>query len=107
MNWVDQFMDYLHCVKSVRFRSFSGPYYPAFGLNSISPYSVRMRENTDQKTSEYEHFLRSVIHMDTELLSVNQKRPTMRDKIIDLVFTLYGGRGVYIIYHTLFRHTEG
>ena len=35
---------------------FSGPYFPAFGLNTeryvvrtISPYSVRMRENTDQK----------------------------------------------------------
>ena len=26
----------------------------------ISPYSVRMQENTDQKNSEYEHFLRSV-----------------------------------------------
>ena len=26
----------------------------------IFPYSVRMRENTDQKNSEYEHFLRSV-----------------------------------------------
>ena len=25
----------------------------------ISPYSVRMRENTDQKNSEYGHFLRS------------------------------------------------
>ena len=25
---------------------FSGPYFPAFGLR-ISPYSVRMRENTD------------------------------------------------------------
>ena len=22
-----------HCVKSVRIQSFSGPYYPAFGLN--------------------------------------------------------------------------
>ena len=32
---------------------FSFPYFPAFGLNteirSISPYSVRMRENTEQK----------------------------------------------------------
>ena len=32
---------------------FSGPYFPAFGLNTeilrISPYSVRMGENTDQK----------------------------------------------------------
>ena len=25
----------------------------------ISPYLVRMRENTDQNDSEYEHFLRS------------------------------------------------
>ena len=33
-----------HCVESVRFRSSSGP------------YSVRMRENTDQKNSEYGHF---------------------------------------------------
>ena len=33
---------------------FSGPHFPAFGL-----YSVRMRENTDQKNSEYGHFSRS------------------------------------------------
>ena len=58
-----------HCVKSVRIQSYSGPYFLAFGLNterykesqrSISPYSVRMRENTDQNNSEYEHFSRSV-----------------------------------------------
>ena len=36
-----------HCVKSVRIQSFSGP------------YSVQMRENTDQKNSEYGLFLRS------------------------------------------------
>ena len=35
-----------HCVKSVRVRS-------------ISPYSVRMRENTDQSNTEYGHFSRS------------------------------------------------
>ena len=35
------------CVKSVRIRSDSGP------------YSVRIRENTDQNNSEYGHFLRS------------------------------------------------
>ena len=29
-------------------------------MRSISPYSVRMRENMDQKNSEYEHFSRSV-----------------------------------------------
>ena len=30
----------------------------------ISPYSVRMRENTDQNNSEYGHFLRSEIVYD-------------------------------------------
>ena len=39
------------CVKSVHIRSYSGPYFPAFGL--------RMRENIDQNNSEYGHFLRS------------------------------------------------
>ena len=34
--------------------------FPAFGDTNISPYSVRMRENTDQNKSEYGHFLRSV-----------------------------------------------
>ena len=33
--------------KSVRFRSYSGP------------YSVRLRENMGKNNSEYEHFLRS------------------------------------------------
>ena len=37
----------VHCVKSVHFRSGSGP------------YSVRLRENTDQNNTEYGHFLRS------------------------------------------------
>ena len=30
-------------------------------IGSISPYSVRMRVNTDQKNSEYGHFSRSDI----------------------------------------------
>ena len=52
-------------VKSARIQSCSGPPFPAFGLNterygvSISPYSVRMRENADQKNSEYGQFSRS------------------------------------------------
>ena len=40
---------YLHCVKSVRIRSYSGPHFPELGLNT-----ERFR------VSEYEHFLRSV-----------------------------------------------
>ena len=37
----------IHCIKSVCIRSYS------------VPYSVRMRENTDQTNSEYGHFSRS------------------------------------------------
>ena len=52
-----------HCVKIVHIRSFSGRYFPAFGMNtdrySICPYSVQIRENTDPKNSEYGHFLPS------------------------------------------------
>ena len=33
-NMIDVFLYLLHCVKSVRIRSFSGPYFPAFGLNT-------------------------------------------------------------------------
>ena len=48
----------MHCVKSVCIRSYSGPYFPALGLNT-EKYSVRVRENTDQNNSKYWHFLRS------------------------------------------------
>ena len=43
---------YYDCLKSVRIWSFSGPYFPAFGL----PYSVRMQENKDQKTPNTDTF---------------------------------------------------
>ena len=48
-----------YCVKSVYIRSYSGLYFPSFGLNT-ERYSVRMRENTYQNNSEYGQFLRSV-----------------------------------------------
>ena len=41
------FCEVPHCVKSVRIRSYSGPCFPAFRLN------------TDRNNSEYGHFLRS------------------------------------------------
>ena len=50
--------DYYHCMKSFCIQSFSGPSFPAFELNK-ERYSV-MRENTDQKNSEYGHFSRGV-----------------------------------------------
>ena len=47
-------------MKIVRIRSFSGPYFPAFELNTeryrISSYSVRKRENTNQKTPNTDTF---------------------------------------------------
>ena len=43
-------------MKSVPICNFSGPYFPAF-----RPNSVRMRENTDKKNSEYRRFSRSGI----------------------------------------------
>ena len=54
-----------HCVKSVQIRNF---FYSVFSriwteygeVLRISPYSVRMRENTDQKNSVFGHFSRSV-----------------------------------------------
>ena len=46
-----------HCVKRVRIRSFTGTHLE---ILRISLYSVRMRENTDQKNSEYRHVFCSV-----------------------------------------------
>ena len=50
-------------MKSFRIWSFSGPYYPTFGVNTerYSPCSVRRQENTDKKNSEYGHLPRSEI----------------------------------------------
>ena len=39
-------------TKVSKFGVFSGLYFPAFGL-SISPYSIRMRKNTNQKKTRY------------------------------------------------------
>ena len=62
-----------HCLKCVRIRSFSDPYFPAFGLNTemhsdgiqgdtpyLSVFILNAGKSTDQKNSEYGHFLRSV-----------------------------------------------
>ena len=47
----------VHYVKSVRIRSYSGPYFSTFALNT-ERYG-KMRENTDQNNSEYGQFLHS------------------------------------------------
>ena len=55
---IAKFVYSIHCFKSVRIRNYSGPHFPAFGLNTDS---VRMREHADQNNSEYGHFLRNYI----------------------------------------------
>ena len=50
----------LYCVESAHIRSYSGPYFSAFGLNSTL-FSISMRENTEQNNSEFEQFFCSVI----------------------------------------------
>ena len=54
-----------YCVKSVHIRSchkVSSRIWTEYAeIQNISPYSVRMRENTDQNNSEYGHFSRSFI----------------------------------------------
>ena len=40
--------DSIHCVKSVRIRSYSGPYFPAFGVNT-ERYRVSQRIQSECK----------------------------------------------------------
>ena len=47
-----------------------------YGVYSISPYSVGMRENTDQKNSEYGHFLRSV--SDSSVMAVEHDAASLK-----------------------------
>ena len=56
-----------HCVKCVHIRSFSGPYFPAFGLHTkryeVSlPYSVQMQEYTTRKTPNTDTFHAVAVH---------------------------------------------
>ena len=61
-----------HCVKNVRIRSFSGPYFPAFGLNTeICKANLRIKSgcrkirtkktpNTDTFYAAYIHQIRTI-----------------------------------------------
>ena len=68
-----------HCINIVRIRSYSGPYFHAFGLNkerySVSLGIVQIREDTDQNKPEYGHIPRSEYYSKRVLHSrVNIKR---------------------------------
>ena len=58
----------VHCLKNVGIRSYS------------APYSVQMREDTDQNNSEYGYFLRSVPSRDPQVLTI--KEPSNRNLIV-------------------------
>ena len=64
-----------NCVKSVRIRSYSGPYFPTFGLNN----------------SEYGHFVRSgwnlEMHNSIQTEKRNATRCNNRDDFLHLSFT--------------------
>ena len=52
----------VHCVKSVQRRSFPGPHFPAFGLNTegVSPsIQSECRKIRTRKNSVFGHFSRS------------------------------------------------
>ena len=49
----------LHCVKSVRIRSYSGPHFCRIFAHSNAG---KCGKNTDQNNSEHGHFLRGVSH---------------------------------------------
>ena len=70
-----------HCVRSVRIWSFSGPYFPTFRL-SISPYLVRMRENTYQKNTFTDTF--HAVHFSKPLKPGIFKTPGYQVCTIDL-----------------------
>ena len=58
--------DFIYVERVRIWSSSSGPYFRIWTgyreIWSISPYSVRMRENADQRNSEYGHFSR-ILHL--------------------------------------------
>ena len=111
--------------KSVRIRSYSGPYFPACRLNvetysvslrllsecgkiPISSYSVGMWKNTNQSNSKYEHFSRSA---KSKCYCFNHSRrsriqniflvgqPWWLTILVSVPWLLYVGAPVFYIYY--------
>ena len=85
-----EFFQNVHCVKSVRIRSYSGPHFPAFGLNTEKSLRIqskcgkmrtRITPNTDTvypvlsfwETYTSFALTRSTSHQKMELDALNQK----------------------------------
>ena len=65
----------MHCVKSVQIRSIFWSVFSKIRTEygeilRISPYSVRIRENTDQKILRFGHFSHSDVYMQSKLPEV-------------------------------------
>ena len=74
----------VHYVRSVRIRSFSDPYFLAFGLNR------RDATYTDQRNSKYRHFLRSGIDYFTKHLWYNYLLKQFHQKTAEIgVLAIY------------------
>ena len=64
------------CPYSEFFSSVFSRIWAEYGeIRSISPYSVQMRENMDQKNSEYGHFSLSEIDSHSNLLLLAIRTP--------------------------------
>ena len=80
----------IHWVKSVRNWSYSGPHFPAFGLNR-----EKMRENGDQNNSQKWHFSRSdcTLYSPLRFLTVVQK-----DILTELFFEIQFVKNVFGVF---------
>ena len=82
-----------HIQSSLRKKKFIWPVFsriwPEYGeILRISAYSVQMRENTDQKNSEYGHFLRSEQLVCKQLTLKKNTVETIRNDAITRFFSL-------------------
>ena len=69
--------------KVLKYGVFSGPFFSRIRteyreIRSISPYSIRMWGNMDQKSSKYEHFLRSIYGRIAEYVTTRVKDDNLR-----------------------------
>ena len=77
-----------HCVKSVRIRSYSGPYFPTFGLNA------------DQNNIKYGHFLRSeyrvvITEMYISWMFISSRYIKKKETSMELFLVLAVGSGKF------------
>ena len=69
----------MHCIKSVRIRSYSGPYFPAFGMNT-ERYGISFNavmggvDLVDQRTAAY-HLKPILVQCHISITPENVRKP--------------------------------